>query len=266
VSKRGRRETAAAAIIRSRRARERARTATIVGLCSVAAVAIVAVAAYRPVSTQIRLAAYGGDELDAVGDSPSAAHCQATYTLAVSGDPSEVTAGQFEPFASAQPAFGPYTSDTTGTAVQQYDTTADRPPLTELVGYEQAGYTILWYDPSISATEKDQIQAIAKKFSDETDLRDRFVAAPWTSADDDQVTPAPTGSGFPAGMHIAFTHWSAGGIGQTDTTQQVGAYEYCGAVSGSALKTFMEDWPYLDSPAPTTLVTASSAGTSTGTE
>ena len=53
---------------------------------------------------------------------------------------------------------------------------------------------------------------IADKFAGTDNFRYKFKAVPWTSADED-------GEAFPDGQHVAFTHWSAGGIGETDTTQ-----------------------------------------------
>jgi hypothetical protein len=64
---------------------------------------------------------------------------------------------------------------------------------------------------------------------------------PWTSED---------GKAFPKGQHVALTHWSVGGAGETDPSKQVGVWQYCSDVSGAALETFMEDYPYMDSPEP----------------
>ena len=47
------------------------------------------------------------------------------------------------------------------------------------------------------------------------------------------------------------THWSVGGVGETDATKQVGVWQYCSDLSGAALDTFMTDYPYMDSPEPT---------------
>ena len=63
----------------------------------------------------------------------------------------------------------------------------------------------------------------------------------------DQGLEAPT---WPEGTHIAFTHWSAGGNGETDTTKQEGVFQYCSAPSGAALDAFMLKYPYTDSPEP----------------
>ena len=64
---------------------------------------------------------------------------------------------------------------------------------------------------------------------------------PWTSED---------GKSFPKGQHVALTHWSAGGAGNTEVSEQLGAWQYCSEFSGEALSSFMEEYPYFDSPEP----------------
>jgi len=119
----------------------------------------------------------------------------------------------------------------------------DRPPLGELVHNLEHGYTLLWYDETVAddADQMDQLRGVASKLEGTTNLRDKFKAVPWTSEDGDP---------FPDGQHVAFTHWSLGGVGETDPAKQVGVWQYCSAVSGAALETFMEDYPYMDSPEP----------------
>jgi len=58
------------------------------------------------------------------------------------------------------------------------------------------------------------------------------------------------GATFPGGAHVAFSHWSKGGAEETDTTKQVGVWQYCSDVSGEALDSFMQEYPYTDSPEP----------------
>ena len=52
------------------------------------------------------------------------------------------------------------------------------------------------------------------------------------------------------GEHVAFTHWSAGGTGVTDVSKQVGVFQYCSDVSGAALQSFMDKYPFSDAPEP----------------
>ena len=80
------------------------------------------------------------------------------------------------------------------------------------------GYTIVWYDETIAddGEAMTELEAVGKKFPGTTNLRYKFYAAPWTDDDVKRVGP------FPKGEHIAFTHWSAGGAGETDPTKQEG--------------------------------------------
>ena len=100
----------------------------------------------------------------------------------------------------------------------------------------------------MSGDQLDEIRALGKKFPGDTNFRYKFIAAPWNPADAKAV-----GKEFPKGQHIAFTHWSQGGTGVTDVSKQVGAFEYCSDVSGAALKSFMEKYPYTDSPEPSSM-------------
>jgi hypothetical protein len=254
VSKQGRRTRVVTQPSRKTRrtSLERSSGALIIGTCSVIALAIIIAAAWGPVANKIRLSVYGGQALADVGSSPSGAACQAIYTIPVTGSPASTSAtvGSYD---TAPPAFGAYAADTSGTAVVQFDTTADAPSLPALLGFLNDGYTVVWYDSSIKGAKLTQLQAIANKLSDANDSRDRLVVVPWTKAYAAQVTNTDASlASFPSGTHVAFTHWSAGGIGVTDTTKQVGAFQYCGGVSGAALKQFMELYPSLDSPSPST--------------
>ena len=85
------------------------------------------------------------------------------------------------------------------------------------------------------------MRGIAEKFSDESNRRNAFIAAPWTSED---------GDAFPDGQHVAMTHWSAGGAGETDTANQVGVWQYCDSPSGEAVDSFVREYPQQDSPEP----------------
>lgn len=264
MSKRGRRPVSPGRP-QTRGAIERSQSFLIVGVCVVVAVAIIVAAAWQPVSAKIRLSVYRDQSLQDVGASASGAGCQSPITMATTGSIAEGIEGDGT-FVTAPPAYGPYsaassTSTTTSTSSTTsgpvtgatfYDTT-DRPPLTDLVGDEYAGYTILWYDSSVGGSQLAQIQAIVKKFDNSADDREDLVAAPWTDADKASVSKPV--ADFPAGTHIAFTHWSAGGVGASSSGKQQGVFQYCSKVSGSALKTFMEDYPYIDSPSPGTLPT-----------
>ena len=112
-----------------------------------------------------------------------------------------------------------------------------------LVHNLEHGYNILWYDETVAADDGllKEIEDIAGKFPGSTDPRNKFIAAPWTSED---------GADFPQGSHIALTHWSAGGTSGGEPSDQEGIWQYCEAPSGEAVASFVEDYPFTDSPEP----------------
>ena len=114
-------------------------------------------------------------------------------------------------YESSPPAAGPHWAQFLfGGQVRKFWSTDDRPPIERLVHSLEHGYTILWYDESIAddPDELNVIDGIADKFrSDSNNLRYKFIAAPWTSQDEKESGK------FPDGMHVAFSHWSAGGSG-----------------------------------------------------
>jgi len=220
----------------------------IVGVCSLVALLIVVAAAYRPVKNWYDLRKFEGIDLASIG--APAKVCDKVTTKPADGNQQHVPTGSQVTYDSAPPAFGSHWNEQ-GTAPAPFNrkfyTEKDRPELEALVHNLEHGYTILWYDDSI-ADDPDKlnvIDGIADKFRSNSDnLRFKFIAAPWTAADEKESGK------FPDGMHVAFSHWSAGGSGETDTSKQVGVFQYCSEPSGAALQTFMLDYPYTDSPEP----------------
>jgi len=226
--------------IRSQQSRsESRRGAAIVGVCVLVAVLIVGAAAFKPVKDWWDLRAYASDTLGTIG--AEASTCQEVTTEKATGGQDHVEVGTPMTYPDAPPAFGQHWNMWDGMERKLY--ISDRPELGELVHNLEHGYTILWYDETVAedSSQMDVLRGIASKLQGTTNLRDKFKAAPWTSAD---------GEAFPDGQHVAFTHWSLGGVGETDPAKQVGVWQYCSEVSGSALETFMEDYPYMDSPEP----------------
>jgi hypothetical protein len=227
---------------------ERRRGFAIVGVCATIAVLIVVAAAYRPVMNWWDLRKFKDLDLSSIG--APASSCDKITTKKADGNQQHVPTGTQVTYSTAPPAFGSHWNEQ-GTAPAPFNrkfyTDEDRPELEALVHNLEHGYTILWYDQSVAddASELNVIDGIADKFrADSNNLRFKFIAAPWT-ADDEKESGK-----FPDGMHIAISHWSAGGSGETDASKQVGVFQYCGQPSGAALKAFMLKYPYTDSPEP----------------
>lgn len=245
-------------IRKKQRGAERARGLMIIAVCVVIAVVIVGAAASRPVLSKIRTSSYNSKVLADVGKSASDAGCQKPVTL--SSTTKNLPAGTTY-VATAPPAFGASPSalsSATGAPMgTTYYTSSNRPDLGTLARNLSEGYTILWYDDSVGGAQLDQIRAIARKFTDTINFRNKFIAVPWTSADQKATTQkGKADTTFPKGTHVAFSHWTGSDDSQSAstgaTTPQQGHIEYCRDVSGSALKKFMETYPYTASPDPTT--------------
>jgi hypothetical protein len=176
--------------------------------------------------------------------------CGKVTTKPADGNQQHVPTGTQVKYSTAPPAFGSHWNEQNVAPAPfnvKYYTEKTRPELEALVHNLEHGYTILWYDDSIGddADKLNVIDGIADKFrSSSNNLRLKFIAAPWTSADEKESGK------FPDGMHVAFSHWSAGGSGESDTSKQVGVFQYCSEPSGAALQKFMLDYPYTDSPEP----------------
>jgi hypothetical protein len=215
----------------------------IVGVCVAVAVLIIGAAAYRPLKNSWDMRAYNDKALSEIG--APATVCSKITTAPANGSQSHLPDGTAVKYEGAPPAFGDHWSNAESPAPMS----RNRPELESLVHNLEHGYTILWYDETIAddAGALTELEAVAKKFPGTTNLRYKFYVAPWTADD---------GKAFPDGQHIAITHWSAGGAGETDPAKQVGVTQYCSEFSGEALDDFMIEYPYLDSPEPDAMAQA----------
>jgi Protein of unknown function (DUF3105) len=224
------------------KAAERRRGGIIVAVSLLVAVGIIVAAAWGPVTDHFQKQKYDGKALQEIGAAATA--CQQPTTKPATGSQQHLPDGSPVSYPDNPPAFGEHYIDPDPMARKFY-TDSDRPALGTLVHNEEHGYTILWYDDTVAsdADQMVQIRAIADKFAGTDDLRKKFKAVPWTDGD---------GKPFPSGEHIAFTHWSVGGTenAAAGNSQQVGVWQYCSKTSGAALKTFMSDYPFSDSPEP----------------
>jgi hypothetical protein len=199
---------------------------------------------------------YNGVALQDIGQSATDAGCLSVSK--VYSDPknhaaepphNHVTYPQTVQYATAPPAFGNHWNAQGIAPVamdRKFYTASDRPPIEALVHNLEHGYTILWYDASITGDALDQVHAIAKKFDGTTDFRDKFIAVPWLSSDSASLAKGVSAQ-FPEGTHIALTHWETAATG---SGWGPGVAQYCKGVSGAAVKSFTIAYPYTDSPEP----------------
>jgi len=225
---------------------DRRRSFAIIGVCGAIAIGILLAAIYPIWQRHQDLKQFEGLTIDKIGADASV--CGKVTKKPANGSSDHVPETQQVTYEDAPPAFGSHWN-VAGLAPATFDrkfySSNDRPELESLVHNLEHGYTILWYDESISGDELNEIEGIADKFTGgDFNQRYKFIAAPWTKEDE-----AESGK-FPDGQHVAFSHWSAGGTGEEDTSKQEGVWQYCSAPSGAALKTFMTDYPFSDSPEP----------------
>ena len=220
---------------------EKRRGMMIVGVCVVIALLIVGAAAYQPIKNWWDLRQFNDVDLASIGAPASV--CGDVDKKAAGDNNVHVTTGEQVTYEDAPPAFGSHWNEA-GVAPAPIDkrfyTEDDRPELESLVHNLEHGYTILWYDETIAddASKLTEVEGIAKKLDvSDSNFRFKFVAAPWTGDDADEVKP------FPEGQHIALTHWTGG-------DKPDGVWQYCSEPSGEAVKTFMDDYPYTDSVEP----------------
>jgi hypothetical protein len=203
----------------------------------VVVVGLLAAAVIPYVKNQRREHALAGTALDKLGVSESAASCDDILTKKTDHnqqhipDPTPIT------YPDSPPSFGPH-RPSPAAFERKFYTAQDRPEVATLVHNLEHGYTILWYDETISKDQKqkDAIEAIAKKMDQE-----RFIAAPWTSDD---------GKAFPDGKHVALTRWTADAKDPSNESLQRGNWQYCGGVSGQVVGNFVDKWPNAESPEP----------------
>jgi hypothetical protein len=197
---------------------------------------------------------YSGTALQDIGQSPAAAGCF-SQTVKWNGNRTHVQYPQKVQYTTAPPAFGNHWNQSGVAPVamdRKFYTSSDRPPLEALVHNLEHGYTILWYDQTVAGNDKllGEIRGIARKYDGTTDFRDKFIAVPWTSADEKSLAEGANPKVFPNGAHIALSHWSVGGNADPDTKKWAGQFLYCNGVSGAAVKQFTVAYPYTDSPEP----------------
>jgi hypothetical protein len=212
----------------------------IVGISILLGLALIGAAAYTPIKNELDQRKLADTSLSDIGGPASV--CQKVTTKPASGNQDHVPDGSSLNYPDAPPAFGRH-YDIWESMDRQIYSAKDRPALGRLVHNQEHGFTVVWFDETAAKDDAmmDDLRAIAGKFTDTSNLRNKLKVAPWLEED---------GKAFPEGQHIAFTHWSKGGIEATSEEQQVGVWQYCTEPSGAALGSFVDKYPYLDSAEP----------------
>jgi hypothetical protein len=209
---------------------ERRRTVIIISACALVGLVIIGAAAFVPVKNWITDPAR--KSMSDFGVTTAAAELSKISQDSGAGVSDHVPNGQKVPYKTVPPSSGPHWEQP-ATFERKFYTDKDRPPLEMLVHNLEHGYTIVWYDQTIAKDPEqlDQLKDIARRFeSRQPDNSKKLIVAPWKAGE----------GKFPAGKHLALTHWS----------KSKGHRQYAAKVSGAAIEAFMKKFPAADSPEP----------------
>ncbi|MFI5729404.1 DUF3105 domain-containing protein [Kribbella sp. NPDC051587] len=177
-----------------------------------------------------------GQAVNEFGVAASAASCDTPTDDKAGGTQDHKPDGTVIMYDQSPPSSGPHYA-TWAPFGKKFYTVADRPPVSNLVHNLEHGYTILWYRDTLPKEQIDQIEQISKGKLPDTSFG-KFIAAPFK---------ADEGKPWPDGKNLAFAHWSGNKEGAKDAFAH---RQFCGSVSGEALKNFMEKYPATDAQEP----------------
>lgn len=217
--------------------KEKTRSLAILGVCVLIVAGLIGTAGWKAFQDNQDKKELEGTPIADLGVAQSAASCDPVKTTPTDKNQRHID-GQPITYGDAPPSFGAHRSSPAPFGRPFY-TDADRPEVATLVHNLEHGYAIAWYDATAAGDEVQMkaLEEIAEKFADSD--RNRFVAAPWTSAD---------GGTFPEGKHIALTRWTAEPGDNANEDKQKGNWLYCGSVSGEAMSDFVDQFPDEASP------------------
>ena len=219
------------ALRREQQRKERRRTILFVGIAVVVALGLIAAAAVPLVRDWLD-DPNRRDWAD-FGVAASAASCDAETEEAASGTSDHRQDGERVDYASAPPTSGPH-YQVPAPFSRKFYAPDDSPEIERLVHNLEHGYTILWYDPAVLDEQEQTLQDLATKVTESDEVREqvagKFVVAPWDTERGD----------FPDGRSFALTHWGA----------EQGFRQFCGELSGEAVRDFVTAHPFSDSPEP----------------
>lgn len=220
---------------RQQQATERRRTLLVMGGALLVVVVLVGLVVFAIVDFRRDNPALAAGSVAEVGVQATAAACDEVIAEPAEGANAHVGPGTNEPdkerveYASAPPAFGEHHVEAAYPAAAFY-TAEDRPPMESLVHNLEHGYTVVWYEESLTEEQRTELRRIAELAREMDETQGKLIVTAW----DDSY------GSFPEGKPLALSHWGA----------DQGYRQYCGAVSGQAIEKFVQDYPYTDSPEP----------------
>jgi Protein of unknown function (DUF3105) len=215
---------------REQRRAERRKTMLLVGIATVVGLGIIAAAAVPIISDAINDPAK--KPVSSFGVAAAAASCDAPTNDPTTGGGEHVGPGTQKPdqttvkYATVPPSSGPHYA-VPASGQRKFYGENDRPRMEELVHNLEHGYTVLWYDDTVKGDERTALEDLSKRIPRDPQNA-KFVVSAWD----------PAYGAFPAGKHIALSHWS----------KDSGHRQLCGKVSGAAIASFMKAYPGTDAP------------------
>ncbi len=210
---------------------DRRRTWLIVGTASVLAVALVLGVILAVHVSEASKAV--NQDVASFGVAAAAAGCDPVVTKTATASQVHVGPGTDTPdqtfvsYSTVPPMFGPHFAIWAPTDRHFY-TERDRPQVENLVHNLEHGYTVVWYDSTITGDQLDALKGLSEKLPAQGDTK--FIVTSWDTKHGE----------FPAGKHVAVSHWGA----------KDGAMQLCAKVSGPAIQAFVDAHPFTDSPEP----------------
>lgn len=197
-------------------------------------VAVVVIALVGTVTVVIRNFQKDQDPAS-IGVAAAAASCDPVVTDKASGSSVHVGPGTDKAdvktvkYATVPPSSGEHfvVPDSSG---RKFFTAADRPRTETLVHNLEHGYTIVWYTSTTPQAQVDELKKISDLAVKSDKTAGKFIVTAW---DDAYGT-------FPSGKTVGITHWGA----------KDGYRQLCGQVSGEAVKSFIDKYPFSNAPEP----------------
>jgi hypothetical protein len=216
------------AMRREQQAKEKRKSAMFVVIAVVVGLGLVAAAAIPAIMKSRNDPA--NKALSSFGVSAAAASCSAPTHDKPSGGQDHKAQGTVIKYDQVPPSSGPHWAVPVLSSRAFYST-KDAPAIEQLVHNLEHGYTVLWYDKTVSGKQLSALQDLATSARTQKAVGPgKFIVSAWN----------PAYGSFPAGKHVAMSHWGA----------KTAHRQLCGKVSGDAVASFLKAYPYTDAPEP----------------
>jgi len=216
------------AMRQAERARERRKSMLFIAVAAVVGLGLIAAAGVPAYLNSRNDPA--NKPLSDFGVAAAEANCDSVVTEPATGNNQHEQDGTRLEYAQVPPSSGPHWGQPAFPAREFY-TARNRPALEQLLHNMEHGYTVMWYDETLTGDRLDTLRNIAASAREKDPTAGKFIVSAW----DDSY------GAFPSGTQIALSHWGA----------QEGARQLCGKISGEAVQRFIERFPASDSPEPT---------------